>query len=184
MDLPERGDVLIAPPQMLDSRFNQSVILVTHRDIDGTWGIVLNKATGTTTKELFARADIDCDLDLELYWGGPVSPGVIWMLHDDSWSMDNTVQLEHGWCMTSNPRMFNKLKNEGFPDHWRLFYGFAGWGQGQLENEIEGTQGWKHNSSWLWAQSLGPAWAFDQDPEHLWEQSLHLAGQQAVASWL
>lgn len=184
MELPVRGDVLIAPPQMLDSRFEQAVILITHRDIDGSWGLVLNRAGRTTTQELFSRAHIDCELDLELYWGGPVSPGIIWMLHDPSWSMDNTIDLENGWSMTSNPNMFKKLKEEGFPKHWRLFYGFAGWAAGQLEGEIRGTHPWSRDHSWLWAQSLGPEWAFDQDPDHLWENSLQLSGQQAVSSWL
>ncbi len=184
MELPVRGDVLIAPPQMLDSRFEQAVILITHRDIDGSWGLVLNRAGRTTTQELFSRAHIDCELDLELYWGGPVSPGIIWMLHDPSWSMDNTIDLEQGWSMTSNPNMFKKLKEEGFPKHWRLFYGFAGWAAGQLEGEIRGTHPWSRDHSWLWAQSLGPEWAFDQDPDHLWENSLQLSGQQAVSSWL
>lgn len=184
MELPVRGDVLIAPPQMLDSRFEKAVILLTHRDVDGTWGLVLNRPSGTTTQELFSRANIECDLDLELFWGGPVSPGVIWMLHDSSWSMDNTIDLEHGWSMTSNPLMFRKLKEEGFPKHWRLFYGFAGWAADQLEGEIEGKRPWSRDHSWLWAQSLGPEWAFDQEALHLWENSLQLSGQQAVSSWL
>jgi putative transcriptional regulator len=184
MEMPVRGDVLIAPPQMLDSRFENAVILLTHRDIDGTWGLIINKPAGTTTQALFSRANIDCDLDIELFWGGPVSPGVIWMLHDSGWSMDNTLDLEHGWSMTSNPKMFKKLKEEGFPKHWRLFYGFSAWAPDQLEAEIQGTHPWSRDHSWLWAQSLGPEWAFDQDPENLWEHSLQLSGQQAVSSWL
>jgi len=184
MTLPVRGNVLIAPPQMLDSRFEQAVILLAHRDLDGSWGLVLNRPSGTTTTELFSRANIECELDIELYWGGPVNPGIIWMLHDDSWSMDNTVEIEQGWSMTSNPAMFKKLKQQGFPKHWRLFYGFAGWAAEQLEGEIKGSQPWDKNHSWLWAQSLGPEWAFDIEPEQLWENSLQLSGQQAVSNWL
>lgn len=178
------GDLLIAPPNMLDSRFKESVIFLAHHDDSGSWGFVLNKELGSTTASLFSKVGIECALDIPLYWGGPISPGVIWMLHDASWRMPNTVFINEEWAMTSHTTMFDVLATQGQPKHWRLFAGLAAWGEDQLISELQGLHPWNQNHSWLLCTCPEPSWAFDQENSLLWRNSLSLSGQQAVSQWL
>jgi putative transcriptional regulator len=181
---PTVGDLLIAPPQILDPRFRESVVLLASAGHDGHWGLCLNRPTGTSTLELFRNLGLDHGLDSELYWGGPVSQGVIWMLHDQAWRMDNTIILDDQWAMTSHREMFEILTEEGTPEHFRLFSGFAAWAPGQLEGEIAGTPPWTQQSSWLVCHSLGPQWSFASDDHDLWTACISLSSQQAVREWM
>jgi putative transcriptional regulator len=178
------GDLLVAPPQMKDSKFRQSVILMAHTGLDGNWGLCLNKGLGVSVQQTLGRVGIATDIDIELYWGGPLSQGVIWMLHDPSWIIESTIELTPCWSMTSHKEMFGYLESKGVPDHWRMFSGFAAWGPGQLESEIIGEYPYSHQSSWLLCHSHDPAWAFIQEDQDLWHSSISLSGQQAISSWL
>lgn len=178
------GDILVAPPQMRDSRFRESVILIVHAGDDGHWGLCLNKSLGLTIGQMLSPVGLDVELDTEIFWGGPVNQGVIWMLHDSSWRMSCTLDLNQQWSMTSHRQMFESLGREPLPDHWRMFSGFAAWGPQQLESEMAGDPPWSQNSSWLICHDFDPRWAFDQTGEDLWRSTINLSGQQAVSSWL
>lgn len=178
------GDLLVAPPTMSDPRFRESVILLAHAAPDGHWGLCLNRSTNTTTLDLLPAICLDLDLDAEIYWGGPVSQGVIWMLHDPSWAMNNTLVINDQWSMTSHKEMFEELVYCGEPRTWRLFSGFSAWAPGQLEGEIAGTPPWTPQGSWLTCHSLDPAWAFAHDDHGLWTASISLTSQQAISDWM
>jgi len=180
----ESGDILVAPPQMRDSRFAQSVIMMVHCGDDGHWGLCLNKSMNVTIGEMLNPVGLEVNLDTEIYWGGPVNQGVIWMLHDNTWRMPSTIDLTDQWSMTSHRQMFDLLAQQGLPDHWRMFSGFAAWAPGQLEAELMGEPPWSRKSSWLICHGFDPQWAFDQDGEDLWRSSISLSSQQAVSSWL
>jgi putative transcriptional regulator len=180
----QQGDLLVAPPQIRDPRFSQAVILMAHSSDDGDWGLCLNRSMGVTVTEMLATASLTVDIDQELYWGGPVSQGVIWMLHDSGWQMPQTIDLTDQWSMTSHRDMFNWITERGAPLHWRMFSGFSAWAPGQLAAEMQGEPPWTQSSSWLICQGFDPQWAFDQDDEDLWRCAISLSGQQAVSTWL
>ena len=184
MNYPRAGDIITAPPGMLDSRFRESVIFLAQATDHGSWGICLNKHIGYTTQDLFRTADLDCELDVDLYWGGPVSQVVIWILHDPEWRMSNTVNITEHWSMTSHRSMFHELSHYSQPKHWRIFSGFSAWKEGQLQGEISGKPPWTSQSSWLCCQGLDPSWAFSQSDRELWTNSISLSSQQAVHSWM
>lgn len=177
------GDLLVAPPQMKDSRFSESVIIMVHAGRDGHWGLCLNKGLGLTVADMLTQADITVALQSEMFWGGPVNQGVIWLLHDSDWSMPATQALNSDWSMTSHRSMFEHIDVQGEPDHWRMFSGFAAWGPGQLEAEIQGDYPWTAGSSWLTCQGFDPKWAFAQGQQHLWNNAIALCSQQTVSSW-
>jgi putative AlgH/UPF0301 family transcriptional regulator len=70
------------------------------------------------------------------------------------------------------------------PRYFRMFMGYAAWGPGQLDQEIEGQGPWSQAQSWLTAQNLGPEWLFEQPVEELWSGVVTLSCHQAVDSWL
>ncbi len=181
---PQVGDLLIAPPQITDARFRESVILLAHASPEGHWGICLNKNTGTDSQTLFQNVNLGYDLDCDIYWGGPVSPGVLWMLHSDDWSMENTLELDSGWSMTSHKEMFDVLIEDSTPTHWRLFSGFCTWAPGQLEGELQGQLPWRAHNSWLTCTAPGPSWGLNYEDQDLWRSAIALSGHQAVREWI
>ena len=169
---------------MVDQRFRESVIFIAEHDREGSWGICLNRPLNQTVKSLFAAVGLPVALDIDMFWGGPVSPGVIWMLHDPDWSMTNTVQITDQWSMTSHRQMFDQLIADNHPRWYRVFSGFSAWAPDQLVSEIQGEEPWSDQSSWLYAKSPSPEWAFDQSWDDLWQKSLAVISREAIDHWL
>lgn len=178
------GDLLIAPPNMLDPRFRESVILVTNHTAEGSHGLCLNRSTEHTLKDILKPLKLDLDRDPEVYWGGPVSLTTVWMLHDKSWSIGNTQSINDQWSLTSHYKMFHHMVEGHWPDRFRIMLGHAGWGQGQLEAELRGWEPWDPHHSWLIAHDPEPQWLLDCDPEQMWSMSCSFCGQQTVDSWM
>lgn len=179
-------DLLIAPPNMPDPRFRDSVLMLTHYDHAGAHGLCVNRPSGWNLREILQ--DSDCDIDclppVPVYWGGPVSHNSIWMLHSTDWVCSRTVMITSVWAMTSSEEMFHCLAAGDAPRQFRLLMGYAAWGSGQLEQELEGQGAWRKEQSWLTAHNLGPEWLFEQPVEDLWSNVVTLSSHQAVDSWL
>lgn len=182
----DSSDLLIAPPKMPDLRFRKSVLMLTHEHEQGMTGLCLNKPTPHTLQDIAREIGLDLDphMNFPLYWGGPVSHTTVWMLHSSEWSIDETLELNSQWSMTSNIKMFAHISDGDIPRHMRLMFGYCSWAPGQLEAELLGSPPWHHSSSWLVAKNPGPEWLFETDPDDLWIQATDLAGHQAVNSWL
>lgn len=178
------GDLLIAPPNMPDPRFRKSVIMLTHDLPSGAFALCLNRETRHTVGDIIEDLGIGADMPHPLYWGGPVSPSTIWMLHSDDWSSEHTHAICEGWAMTSSREMFEQICDGNEPQHYRFFSGYCSWGAGQLENELDGVGAWRKDQSWLVARNPGAGWLLEQPVEHLWSSTTTLCSHQAVDSWL
>lgn len=178
------GDLLVAPPSIIDQRFEKTVMFLTHSNPRGAFALCLNKQTDHTVNEILDSLDLQLDLDVPLYWGGPVSPNTIWMLHDKGWEIENTLAVDENWAVTSHTKMFEKMMAGDLPNKFRVFYGHAAWGPGQLEGELKGEEPWSQEHSWLVVNRPDPDWIIEMDPEHLWSSGCSVSGQQAVESWL
>lgn len=186
-------DLLIAPPNIPDARFRQSVLMLTHTNNSGSFALCVNKPSQYTVQDLVTQAstelnvdlEIDCDLNFPLYWGGPVSSSTIWMLHSSDWHLDNiTANIDNDWSMTSNINMFYHLADGDVPREFRIMYGYCSWSPGQLAAELTGNPPWRPEHAWLVARNLGPDWLFNQPVESMWENCTTLSAHQAVDSWL
>lgn len=167
--------------------------MLTHSHSAGSFALCVNKPTKYTVQDLIEQAtfeldidiDMDCELQFPLYWGGPVSPSTIWMLHSSDWTLtDTTVEINEQWSMTSNINMFYHLADGDMPREFRIMYGYCSWAPGQLECELAGREPWRPEHAWLVARNLGPEWLFNQASEDLWENATTLSAHQAVDSWL
>jgi putative transcriptional regulator len=176
--------LLIAPPAIADPRFQGSVIMLTHSTQQGDFGFCVNRPTEHTLADVTRELGISTVPHTDLYWGGPVHPSTIWMLHDTGWSIDQTRELDSDWAMTSHKDMFTAISEGHEPRYWRMFFGFCHWRPGQLDSELKGTPPWQAKQSWLLAESLGPEWLFEQSPDQLWESATTESAHQAVDSWL
>jgi len=179
-------DLLIAPPNIPDPRFRDSVLMLTHYSETGAHGLCVNKPSGYTLDEILSDSDFNIESvpRIPIYWGGPVSQNSIWMLHSSDWVSDKSVMITTSWAMTSSESMFHHLADGDSPRYFRLLMGYASWAPDQLENELSGVEPWKKEHSWLTANNLGPEWLFEQPVEQLWGSVVTLSCHQAVDSWL
>jgi putative transcriptional regulator len=183
---PQDTDLLIAPPGLPDPRFKDTVLMLTHHHDQGSFALCVNRESHHTLQDLIKEVDLelDCELNFPLYWGGPMSPTTIWMLHSSEWSIEGvTVSIDDQWSMTSNMGMFQHIADGDYPQHFRIMYGYCSWARDQLVGELAGRAPWRKEHSWLVAHNLGPEWLFEQPIEDLWTNATTLCSHQAVDSW-
>lgn len=176
------GDLLVAPPQAAMGTFAESVILIGVNNEEGTQGWVMNRGTGHKVSEILKDYNIQLINDPELYWGGPVSPHTVWMLHSSEWTLGNTRKINDYWSVTSNEAMFHHLADGDAPRHFKIMLGYSGWARGQLNDELKGEPPRKQSQSWLILRHPDNEWLADQREEELWRDAVAQSVQQSVDS--
>lgn len=175
---PGSCDLLIAPPGMRDPRFQDAVLMITHDTAGGSFALCLNKTSEYCLQDIIEEVGVDLNLNFPLYWGGPVSPSTVWMLHSTDWMCEYSEELSSDWAMTSNVVMFEHMADGDYPQFFRMMFGYSSWTRGQLASELA------RKDSWLIATNPGPEWVLDAPIDDLWTAATCLSGKQAVASWL
>jgi len=158
--------------------------MLTHSLHGNIFGLCVNRCTTHSLQDVLAETGIESNINFPIYWGGPVSPGTVWMLHSAEWSTAHTIEVTESWSMTSNIDMFHQLASGDYPQQFRIMFGFCSWSQEQLRAELQGKPPWHHNQSWLIAQNPGPEWMFETAVDQLWREAAELSSHQAVDSWL
>ncbi len=135
------GKLLVAMPGIGDPRFARSVILICAHSDDYTMGLVLNKPIDDLTlPELLTQLDIEQDIevpDIYVLNGGPVGTDRGFVVHSNDYYSDNaTVEVANDLSMTATRDVLRALASEGAPQQAAMTLGYAGWGPGQLENEL------------------------------------------------
>lgn len=140
------GQLLIAMPGMSDPRFDQSVILLCAHSAEGAMGLIVNKPSSEVRfSDLLDQLSIPGDLDshaLPVHIGGPVEHGRGFVLHSDDYSSEgSTIMPLDGFGMTATLDILEDIASGTGPQRAILALGYAGWGPGQLEDEIA-ANGW------------------------------------------
>lgn len=161
---------------MPDPRFSETVILLTHHNSRGANGFIVNQPTGQTLEPISGALNIDPPLHFEVYWGGPVTPDTMWLLHSPDWQTDNTMYINQDWCVTSSPSMFHHASDGDMPKYFRWIAGSCAWAPGQLIAELSGDKPYSAGSSWLTLDDIEPEWIWEGQPDDLWDDSIHRAG--------
>jgi putative transcriptional regulator len=149
------GQILIAMPVMDDPRFERSVIYLCAHSPEGAMGIIVNRPAGSIDfPGLLVQLDIIKKADqiklpenaesMKVLRGGPVETGRGFVLHSsDFFIEDATLRIDGGICLTATVDILKAIAKGSGPKHAILALGYAGWGAGQLENEIQ-HNGWLH----------------------------------------
>jgi putative transcriptional regulator len=135
------GKLLIAMPAMGDERFARSVILICAHTDEGAMGLIINKPVPDFSfSDLLGQLKITGrgqGRDIRVHFGGPVERGRGFVVHSNDYTCGNaTTHLQGGFGMTATMDVLEALAKGGGPRHALLALGYAGWGHGQLENEI------------------------------------------------
>ena len=139
------GQLLIAMPQMQDPRFARSVIYLCAHTPDGAMGLVVNKLMDNVSfPDLLDQLSIDADDvndKIEVHFGGPVETGRGFVLHTADYVQDSTLVIDDTVALTATIDILKSIAQGSGPRRSMLALGYAGWGPGQLDTEIQ-QNGW------------------------------------------
>lgn len=173
---PTKGRLLVATPPMEDPNFDRTVVYVLeHRD-DGALGVVINRPTDESLDEPLDRwVDLQAEPD-SIFLGGPVEPDALIAL---AYSNDPVIEPTDELSPVSGRVVSADLTTDpmliaGLVDSVRVFRGYAGWGPGQLEGEID-------SGAWL-VLDAEPDDVFAPEPDQLWRDVLRRQGGRLA--WL
>jgi putative transcriptional regulator len=175
--------MLMAMPQVLDPFFHRSVVLLLHHEDEGSFGFIVNRPTGIKVAEILKGMDVGWEGGEEAvaYFGGPVQPQLGTVLFSpvlqESGPEDTATEIVPGLALTQHIGDLSRLA-EAPPDQFRLLLGYAGWGEGQLMEEIL-------RNDWLTAP-VSSDLIFAPDPERVWDAALRSVGidPAALPSWI
>ena len=142
------GKLLIALPGMPDPRFEKSVIFMCAHSDQGAMGLIVNKPfEGLTFRELVEKLEIRVTAntpDPPVLFGGPVSTGQGFVLHSSEYmAKDATMPVTPEISLTASVEVLRDMAEGRGPGKSRVARGYAGWGPGQIEGELQ-TNGWIH----------------------------------------
>jgi putative transcriptional regulator len=162
------GKLLLAMPGMADPRFERAVIAMCVHDENGAVGIGIgHKRAGITFRGLLRQLEIDPGEapDHAVHHGGPVEPGRGFVLHSGDWRGEDTLPISGDkgeiFAMTGTIDVLRAIAEGNGPKQWIAALGYAGWGEGQLDEEMT-RHGWfaaKGDSTILFDTPTDERWA-------------------------
>ena len=160
-----QGHLLIAGPALWDPNFRRSVLLIGHHDDEGAVGVILNRASETTVAEAVPLLGSLVPAEDPVFLGGPVQPDAAVVVAD---FVDPSVAelLAFGTIGFLPSETYSGA--DGAVRRARVFAGYAGWGPGQLEAELD-------EASWI-VEPARSGDVFSTDPSRLWEEVLKRKG--------
>ena len=138
---------LIAMPGMVDANFAGSVVYLFEHNKRGAMGLVVNKPTQVDLASLFDKIDLKLEigplLEQPVYFGGPVQIERGFVLHESNphLSYSSSLIIPGGLTMTTSKDVLEAVAIGNGPRKFLMTLGYAGWGAGQLEEEIT-LNGW------------------------------------------
>ena len=163
-----RGQLLIASPVIDDPNFRRTVVLIAEHGDEGAMGVVLNRPSETLVQDAASPLEVLVEPGSLIFTGGPVEPAAVVVLAEfDDPDEAATVVVDDVGFMRSDA---DPIDAGDRMRRARVFAGYAGWGTGQLEGEIE-------EEAWFIEPAL-PDDVFSEEPERLWSTVLERMGDQ------
>jgi putative transcriptional regulator len=166
--------MLVAALALRDPNFHRSVVLIVKHSEEGTLGLVLNRPSGTTIAEIWSQvSSAPCHVDQPIHTGGPIQ-GPLMALHSaPAWAEIEVVPGVYFTAARESLEQIVSATGSAMPHNAKFFVGYAGWGPGQLETELDG-------GAWL-TVAAGDQHVFGaEDP---WQRlTRQIGGSQLLAS--
>jgi putative transcriptional regulator len=162
------GRLLVAAPSLLDPNFARTVVLILDHDEDGALGIVLNRPSEVDVADVLPGWEQVTAAPTVLFGGGPVEPTAVIGL-----GRARGAPPEDGWePITGRIRAVDPTEDPSLTaidvDVVRLFAGYAGWGPGQLEAELD-------DDAWFVLDPRDDD-PFSDQPDRLWHRVFERQG--------
>lgn len=176
--LPARAQIsgnsifLVASTQMSDPRFARSVLLVTRHGRSPPVGVIINHRLEATLGSVFPKLPKD-EAARPLFFGGPVAPTSLSFLFRSSAGSDDAILVSKDVHLgRSGATLADLLRGNRPHSGLRVFVGYAGWADGQLEHEIR-------RGSWH-VLPVDQAMLFDKEVDLIWPELIRRATQQSA----
>jgi putative transcriptional regulator len=167
-----KNNFLIAMPGMEGPSFSKSVTYLCQHDEEGALGLVVNKPSTLTMGDIFKQLGVEAySTDVAktpVFLGGPVQPERGFIVHTPVGQWDSTLVVNEQLSLTSSKDILEAIAQDRGPEKWMVALGYAGWGNGQLEDEIQ-QNAWLHGVA---DQDI----IFDEDVHQRWELAAHRIG--------
>jgi putative transcriptional regulator len=162
------GQLLIAMPAMNTPHFSQAVIYLCAHTPEGAMGIVLNRPLATPSfDDLLEQLDVapvPPMRRIELCRGGPVDNARGFVLHTADWTGDGSLVVDDRVALTASLDVLKAIADGGGPKRGFLALGYAGWGPGQLDQEMQ-------DNAWLSAPASVDL-MFDSEHGTKWRRAM------------
>ena len=162
------GQLLIAMPTMEDPRFAQSVIYLCAHTLEGAMGLVLNRPLQRPKFDDLLRqlevAPLPPARRIRLCAGGPMDNARGFVLHTADWTGEGSLRVDESLALTASLDVLKAIAEGNGPREGLLALGYAGWGPGQLDAEIQ-------QNAWL-SVPADETIVFDADHDTKWRRAL------------
>ena len=162
--------LLLSMPQTADPNFARSVVLLCEYTNEGAFGLVVNRQMTEPAWTLVkTEPPVTVDPDVRLWIGGPVDQQRTWVLMAEAQGPDDEQrEICPGLLLSVSRELTLQLLQAPPSSRARVLIGYAGWGPGQLDQEIAA-------SGWL-TMDVDPALIFSVPPEEMWETAIRRLG--------
>jgi putative transcriptional regulator len=134
------GHFLIAMPAMTDPYFARSVTFICEHNQDGAMGVVINRPIDMNLDALFEQINLELEntsfADKTVHFGGPVQIDRGFVLHQPAGDWDSTIAVHGQTALTTSKDILEAVAKGQGPEKILVTLGYAGWGAGQLEQEM------------------------------------------------
>lgn len=166
---------LVASPSLLDPNFVQTVVLLIDHHAEGSLGFVVNRPAKISfsgvVEELGLDVGTNAPPNVPVLSGGPVAPQTGWIVFDPKSShpaSESAIEVSDGIRVSASRELLENLARANHAHRHMLVLGYAGWGAGQLDAEIE-------QGAWI-PVDLDEKVVFDTPYEGRWNAALSVLG--------
>jgi putative transcriptional regulator len=161
--------ILIALPDMQDSRFSQAIVLICEHNDEGAMGLVLNNPTEIDTNHVFNQLHLQQPLSNQIVLdGGPLNKNCGFIIHNSNQTYKSSITIQNNLTLTTSNDLLESIANHTFDDKWQFILGYSGWTSNQLEAEIS-------ENTWLTCP-IDLDLIFNTPKDEQWQKALALIG--------
>jgi putative transcriptional regulator len=167
-----KNNLLIAMPTLEDPNFSHSVNFICEHSDEGAMGIMINRPLDVSFREVMEHMELEGKDEVAdntlVYLGGPIQPDRGFVLHEPLGEWDSTMQITEELGLTTSRDIVASIAQHEGPERYLIALGYAGWGAGQLEEELT-------KNSWLSVPATSEI-LFETAHELRWEAAAAILG--------
>jgi len=166
------GRILVSTPAIQDDCFTRTLVYIVSHSTDRSMGIICNKVThGISFPLLLSQLGIETSPRLRsqpIHFGGPVESRRGFILHSSDYQHGETISVSQHVSLTATIDIVKDIAKHEGPQHYILALGYAGWGKGQLDMEV-------NNMAWLDIPA-DKELLFHHDDDYKWARAQEMLG--------